>query len=305
MQHELPFISAVICTHNRAKYLPSSIESLIQQTLPKHQFEVIIIDNSSTDNTFEIANRYESKFVNFQLKKEEKLGLSHARNKSIDISKSEIIAYLDDDAIAKPNWLENILKAFQENEKIAVAGGKINPLWEKPRPKWLADALLPALTIINWSEKPFMLESREQYLAGANIAFKKESLVQHGKFDPKLGRIGSRLLSGEEILLIDRMKSAGLLAYYDPNIEVDHIVPANRLNKKWFKNRFYWEGFSEARINLNYKENTKSALFYLRSKVLLKKIVLFPLIRHSAGRFSQILEIQYQLGYLSALINTN
>jgi glycosyltransferase involved in cell wall biosynthesis len=298
-------ISAIICTHNRAKYLSGSLDSLLNQTLAKDSFEVIVVDNASQDNTQQIANSYTNTIHHYSIIKENRLGLSHARNTGLKHAQAEIVAFLDDDAIAKPNWLEKILTAFELNNQIAVVGGKINPIWEDRRPEWLNDNLLPALTIINWSEKPFYIETRSQYVAGANIAFRKLVLIQNGGFDPNLGRIGKKLLSGEEILLVDKIKACGLKVYYDPAIEVDHLVPPSRLNKKWFKDRLFWEGASEAKMNLKTGIKTKISLFYTSFKMLLKSILSFLFSNSAKEKFSKSLDTSYHWGYISALFKLN
>lgn len=235
-------ISAVICTHNREQYLEKAIKSLLDQSLSKKDYEIIVIDNNSTDNTKEICKNKVKYFF------ESKQGLSYARNRGIKESKGKFIAFIDDDAIADKNWLKNIINAFKSNKELGCVCGKVEPIWGSKRPKWLTDKLLPMITILNWSEKPFFLK-KEQWFVGTNMAFPKKLLNDIG-FDTNLGRVGRSLLSGEEVYLREELEKRNLKSYYDPKVLVKHIVPKNRLNKRWFKKRFWWQGITNAIIQI-------------------------------------------------------
>ena len=120
---EIPEISVAVCTYNRADVLPKCLESLINQTTDKELFEVLIIDNNSTDDTKRIALDFCGKNTNFKYIFEEKQGLSHARNRAIDEAKGTYIAYIDDDAIADKEWVKNILDAIKTDSSMVAFGG--------------------------------------------------------------------------------------------------------------------------------------------------------------------------------------
>ena len=119
-----PRISACICTYNREKYLRKSIEALLSQSLPASEFEVIVIDNASTDQTKQICQDYRS-HPNFRYIYEARSGVSYARNRAYQEAKSPYIAYLDDDAIPTRFWLEKMLTLFNSDSQIGVVGGRI------------------------------------------------------------------------------------------------------------------------------------------------------------------------------------
>ena len=239
-------VSAVICTFNRANYLRKAIQSLIKQTLSKSLFEIIIVDNNSTDNTEELVKKEFNNVPNIHYFLEPIIGLSQARNTGFKNAKGAYIAYLDDDAIASPGWLETILKTFETViPKPGCVGGKVEPIWEKPRPPWLSDKLLQPLSIVDWSEKPIVLKDN-QYAVGANMAFPKEIIAQIGGFETRLGRKGKVMLSNEEIYVRDQLNCLGFAIYYHPQASVKHLVATSRLKKKWFINRAYWQGVSQA-----------------------------------------------------------
>jgi len=239
-------ISAVICTYNRADYLGKALQSLVDQSLDIDQYEIIVVDNCSTDDTRDVVCKEFAHVSNLHYIYESIQGLSQARNTGTENAHGKYIAFLDDDAIACKDWLERIAKAFENSEQpLGSVGGKIDPIWEVLRPVWLSDQILLALTVLDWFEKPTILEP-QYWLAGANIAFPKALLKEMGGFQVELGRKGNNLLSNEETVMRNDIERAGYKCLYDPEIYVKHHVPAERVNKNWFKRRYFWQGISKA-----------------------------------------------------------
>ncbi len=172
-------ISAVICTYKRYDLLKKAIESLISQSIPSSEYEILIIDNTPNAKFGEGKSSCEqySDIPNLRYLFEDIPGLSNARNVGIRESSSEIIAFLDDDAIASKSWLEEIVLGFQSFEKVGVVGGKISPIWEQDRPSWLVDDLKGYVSVVDWGGR-LRIASDEEWFAGANIAFKKSLLEE-------------------------------------------------------------------------------------------------------------------------------
>ena len=122
-------ISLIICTYNRDRFIGDALESLSMQTLDPSNFEIIIVNNNSTDNTENISLAFIKDHAELDCKYvvETNQGLSFARNRGIQESKYKIITYIDDDAFAKPDFLEQIFTYFNENPNIAGIGGKVIP----------------------------------------------------------------------------------------------------------------------------------------------------------------------------------
>lgn len=238
-----PLVSVVICTHNRAAYLKKALESLRHQTLDASSFEVLVIDNRSTDATKAVFDEIAGH--NFTYVFEPELGLSKARNTGWQRGRAPYIAYLDDDAIAAPEWVEFIARAFETTPVPGAVGGRILPIWEAPRPAWLSDRIALALTILDWSDQPHFLGD-EQWLAGANITYPRALLEQTGGFDVTLGRRGKNLISCEESLLNGQILALGHRLFYEPRASVQHHIPASRLTRQWHIQRQYWNGVSMA-----------------------------------------------------------
>ena len=237
-------ISIVICTHNRAGYLSQAIESVINQPLPGD--EIIVVDNGSTDKTRLAVQHFEGR-SNIRYVFEPKLGLCHARNTGWRNANGQYVAYLDDDAVASPGWLGAIRDAFTMMPSAGAVGGRVEPIWLGKRPDWLSDEIAMSLTIVDWSNQPKAItDIRTEWLVGANIAFPAKVLAELGGFEPRLGRAGRNLLSGEEIFIQNQIIQHGYSCLYYPQMAVRHLVHASRLNKQWFRRRYYWQGISDA-----------------------------------------------------------
>jgi glycosyltransferase involved in cell wall biosynthesis len=244
-------ISAVICTHNRARYLTRAIQSLLDQSLPEAEYEIIVVDNRSTDSTKEAVERFSGE-KNIRYIYESELGLSYARNTGWRNARGRYVAYLDDDAIAVPEWLEKVVEVFETvRPRPGCVGGRVDPLWEASRPGWLSDELVTGLTVIDWSDTPRVLQDiSQEWLVGANIAFPVELLESVGGFAPGLDRAGKKLLSGGDVFLQKQIVGKGHSCFYHPEIAVSHLVPELRLRKPWFIRRYYWQGVSDAAMQI-------------------------------------------------------
>ena len=236
----------MVCTHNRLGYARAAVLSLLAQTLATSIFEVLVVDNASADGTFAALAQEFGGRPNFRLLREPRLGLSHARNTGWRAARGEFVAYLDDDAQAAPDWLEQVLAAFDSlTPRPGCIAGRILPSWEAPRPVWLSDDLAMCLAILDWGETPVVL-GQDRHFAGANMAFPRQVIEAAGGFPDFLGRQGKKLLSNEEILLRRHLERQGLATLYAPAAVVRHSIQAARLRPGWFTSRSYWQGVSEA-----------------------------------------------------------
>jgi hypothetical protein len=158
-----------------------------------------------------------------------------------------LIAYLDDDAIASPDWLENLRNAFDLfGARAGAAGGPVDPIWQKDRPAWLPDDLLSALTVVDWGGSLRAL-GEGQWIAGANMAFRTHAVRDAGAFSTGLGRVGagSVLLSNEEIEILAKLSSAGFCTIWAPGARVRHLVGRERLQQSWLRKRYAWQAVSD------------------------------------------------------------
>jgi len=256
----------IVCTRNRAELLRRALASVIDQEFPPADYEVVVIDNGSTDRTPEVARQFQNKAVVRYLR-EEHLGLCIARNTGWRAASGHYIAFLDDDAIASPRWLAAIRDGFAAAPPMVGAiGGRVQPIWEGSRPAWLADVIAGSLTIVDWGPSDKLINDIEfEWLVGANMAVPKSLLAEVGGFHPWLDRVGKNLLSSGDIFLQKELMRRGYHCLYLPAMAIQHLVPPSRLNQRWFLRRFYWQGVSDAVMHLI--EKTPSSAERLRLAV--------------------------------------
>jgi glycosyltransferase involved in cell wall biosynthesis len=239
-------VSAIICTLDRPHYLRLATQSIVNQALARERYEVLIVDNSANEKAERMIRGEFGSVPNLRYIWEPILGLSRARNTGWRNAVGKYVAYLDDDAVACPRWLETILGVFQTHPAtLGCVGGKIDLRWDIAPPNWLSAELMSYLGRIDWSEVPCVLPET-QWLGGGNIAFPRRLLAEIGGFRNDLGRIGTRLLSSEEILVRQQLEAQGHPCFYHPEIQVWHHVPTERMTQAWFRRRCYWQGVSNA-----------------------------------------------------------
>ncbi|NES21428.1 MAG: glycosyltransferase family 2 protein [Symploca sp. SIO3E6] len=296
-----PQISAIICTHNRDEYLGAAIDSLLQQDFA--DYEVIIVDNASSDRTRELVEeRVSHPRLNYVY--EPVLGLSVARNTGAKKASAAILAYLDDDAVATPHWLRTIYQAYQSNELLAIAGGKVTLLWPKgsTSPPWLSSGLAGNLGAFDLGEQVVDITNPALTPRGLNYSIRRSFLEQVGGFDINLGRVGKNLLSNEELHMTELALAQGWQVAYLPNALVAHNVAPERLERSWFFSRAWWQGISEC-----YREQLAQRAGYaqlLRGSERMGRGCYKSLrnIRNPALSFDNLVYAYGQIGYLSAAI---
>ena len=200
-------------------------------------------------------------------------GLSRARNTAIAESMTDIIAFLDDDAIASPAWLEEHRDAYEKGgDTVAAVGGRIDPIWDEARPTWLHDELLGYVSVVDLGGDEVRLLGDGEWIAGANMSFRIENLRAIGGFSEDLGRVGSTnsLLSNEETQVLETIQAGGGFTAYAPKAKVDHLVPTSRLNREWFRKRAAWQAVSdfmkEKREPSFYNKSRDYALGFLQTR---------------------------------------
>jgi glycosyltransferase involved in cell wall biosynthesis len=234
--------SIVICTFNRAALLEKTLKVLEAYYRDRRDIEIILVDNNSSDNTQELAERFPWAHYCF----EEKPGLSNARNRGISESSGALVIFLDDDAYPdQPIWLDNYIRFFANHPDCAAAGGEVMPEFETPPPAWITgDRTFEGYLSILKFPKTRPIKFPELPI-GANIAYRRSLLQEVGDFNPSLGRVGKNLLSNEEVMIQIQAEDSGHKFYYLKGVEVNHFIHQERLTRKWFMRRFFWQGKSD------------------------------------------------------------
>jgi len=239
-----PIITGVICTHNRDRFLERCIQSLYEQTLGQEQYEILVVDNGSTDRTKEICDKFIGR-SNFRYVYEPVLGLSSARNTGWKNALGKYVGYLDDDATANKTWFEKALWSFENTSPVPDwVGGPIELEWEVDAPDWITDEYRVTLGWLDWGEMERFLTAPSERLGGGNSFYLKSTLENMQGFDTRLGRKKNLLLSGEETQFQHRLKSMGGRLFYHPGIRIYHFVARERTKPSFFYRRYNWGGIT-------------------------------------------------------------
>ena len=245
--------SVIISTYNRAQYLDKTLESLSSQVVKHHSWEIVLVDNNSTDETEAVFRRFSdiNKGVMTKYVFEAKQGLSCARNRGISESNGEYLIFLDDDIKADPNLVESYCNFFDANISAIACGGVVTAYYECPRPKWATwytDRMLAG--VIDLGNRITTLR-KGQYPTGANFAIRRTAIDRFGTFDTQLGRTGNTPLGGEEKDFFDRFTKAGEKIWFLPDARIQHIVPAWKTGDEYFEKLTDMIGRSERTRTLN------------------------------------------------------
>ena len=186
---------------------------------------------------------------------------------------------------------------------LALLGGRIIPAWEAPLPPWWPDGLSGLLTIVEWEgegEVGTAAVPPGVEIYGANMAFAANPLRAVGGFPEALGRIGDRLLSGEEVEVVVRLRAAGHRALYDGAVAVRHSILRERLRPRWLLSRLLWAGVTDALRDRRHRAAARRAVGAAARLALQAPLLLWPsgspaLLRARCGA-------AYNLGYLRGLL---
>jgi glycosyltransferase involved in cell wall biosynthesis len=244
--------SVVIATYNRAHLLVETLRSLDAQHIPPTlQWEIIVVDNNSSDRTKETVRRFgETSSVAIRYEFEPRLGQSFARNAGIEAAKGALILFTDDDVLPDRTWVSGILSALTI-DRLHGVGGRVLPQWEAALPGWLSARpdLLSWLALVE-EDTPCLLEyplSPTRRIVGASMAFRREVFEEFGLFQTSLGHRGRRFYGQEEVEFIHRLLLKGKRIGYEPSVVVHHRLGASRLRKSFFVRRYFDHACGQAR----------------------------------------------------------
>lgn len=238
-----PIISVVLCTYNRSHLLPNVLHSLVTQSLRGSLYEIVVVDNASTDLTCEVVRTFQAQSSSppIVLIAEPEQGLGYARNSGYRHARGRYVAFIDDDCLAPRAWLKQILESFEHViPQPWSVGGAICPVYDAPKPKWFKDEYEKT----SWGEKARLLFVGEGFY-GNNMAFQKGLLEKYGGFNPSIDMKGVYLSVGGETELYDRMwyeAGTSCLFYYCPDAYIYHRISAHRMTISYRVKRAFAEG---------------------------------------------------------------
>jgi len=222
-------ISVVICTYNRAELLKGALKSLVEQSLDPECFEIIIVDNVSTDNTPEVVKTFQEMYLEYRMIRvyEPRQGLGYARNTGFMNALGRYVAYIDDDALAGHDWLKTALEVFESVKPTPFSvGGPILPFYNTPKPVWFKDEYETR----NWGDQKRRLRPGESF-SGSNMIWRKEFLKIFDGFNVRMGIKGVYLSIGQETKLYQKIWRSlnDPIFFYSPKLSVQHLVPPHKM----------------------------------------------------------------------------
>jgi GT2 family glycosyltransferase len=234
--------SVVISTYSEERWGPlvEAVHSLRAQTRPPK--EVVVVVDHNPDLLTRVRRELDDVIV---VENRGPRGLSGARNAGLRVSRGEVVAFLDDDAAAEPDWLDALLAAYSD-PRVGAVGGRVEARWEAERPAWFPQEFE---WVVGCSYRGLpTTASPVRNLIGANMSFRRDLLQATGGFHTSIGRLGTKPLGCEETELCIRAASVrpGTIIVYEPRARVRHAVPESRGRWAYFRKRCYAEGRSKA-----------------------------------------------------------
>jgi glycosyltransferase involved in cell wall biosynthesis len=228
----VPLVSVVMSTYNRGALLGEAVESILAQAEPVPPFELLIVDNNSSDDTRAVVAALIARHgprVRYLF--EGRQGLSYGRNAGVAQSRGAIVAFTDDDIRVAPDWVSSIVRALDEYPDVDYVGGKVLPRWPSSPPAWLTSAHWAPLALTDGGDRSFMVDrTNPRCLVAASIGVRRTALDLVGGFDPAFQHNG-RCSSVEDHDFQLRLWRRGRKGLYDPRIVVLADVQVDRMTK--------------------------------------------------------------------------
>lgn len=237
-------VSVVLCTYSLDMYdhFREAAESILNQTYEDVEL-VIVVDG--TEEVYErVVNDYGGRDDVILHCNDENQGLLKSRNTGAELTSGDVVAFIDDDAIADEEWISELVAAYEEHDPVGV-GGKMTPEWVAGKPEFLPEEFywLVGVTHRGFSDGPGYVRNT----FGSNISFQRDVFLELDGFDPDIGgRKGDKNLQGGETELCARLANQyGEQIWYEPDAEVAHKVFDYRTDPKWLLDRAFWQGYSK------------------------------------------------------------
>jgi glucosyl-dolichyl phosphate glucuronosyltransferase len=240
----LPSVSVVICcyTEDRTEQVLQAAASVARQSFAARE-TIIVCDHNPALEAFLRGALPDCRVI----ANEEPRGLSGARNTGASSATGDVVAFLDDDAVARDDWLAQLIAPFADS-RVTVVGGAVDPIWTAERPVWFPDEFG---WVVGYSHRGVPTQtSTVRNPFGGNMAIRVEALQAIGGFRSGIGRVGTRPVGGEETDVCIRLLRARptTLVVFEPSARIGHHIPASRTTLRYFVARCYHEGISKAQL---------------------------------------------------------
>ena len=300
-------VSIVVPTYNRSALLERVVRSLFAQQAHDVAFEIVVIDNNSSDNTPQVVESLKPQSpVNLIYFRETRQGNAYARNAGVEQAQAPIVAFLDDDVVAEENWVTTIKSTFDRDPQLAFIGGRVLPMWDHDPPAWLTPSHWAPLALVDYGPEEKKIGGDSPLgLLTANFAIRKEVFAELGGFLPTLQRVQGGIGSMEDHEFVLRICRGGKRGLYVPELITWGSVDPERLTKAYHRRwhtghgHFYavmndpeWERSSYTMLGVPghlYRETARNALRWCAN--ILK--------RNSGAAFRNECELRFFRGFFS------
>lgn len=263
----MSIISVIIPTRNRASLLAQALSSLKQQTLARDRFEVLVVDNGSSDSTPGVIEAARQELGNVLGVHAAEPGLHHGRHAGLAAAAGDVLVFADDDIEALPTWLESVREAFADPD-VALVGGNNYPLFVEAPPSWLLKLWkrtgfrghreLPALSVIEFGSIPSSFSPYQVW--GCNFAVRKDVLMAAGGFHPDgMPKELVRFRGDGETHVSRYVAESGKKCVFHPGASVHHKVTPDRMTFGYFRQRGFNQGVSESYSQLRAGQTAEPA----------------------------------------------
>jgi glycosyltransferase involved in cell wall biosynthesis len=253
-----PVVSVVVSTYNRADMLGGALASVLAQGASTPPFEVLVVDNNSTDGTAQIIREAAARDHRVRGLFEPRQGLSHARNAGIAAARGRIVTFTDDDVRAEADWIAAIVRAFEEWPDVAFVGGKVLPDWPTAPPPWLTRDHWAPLALADYGERQIRVSPDQAIcLVGANLSVRRDVFDRVGLFEADLQRVKDGIGSCEDHEFQLRCHRAGVVGLYDPRIVIHADVQPNRLERDYHRRWHNGHGHFQAVMRDEHLEHSR------------------------------------------------
>lgn len=259
--------SVIIPTYNRCQSLQRALQSVAELDFPRGQFEVVVVDNNSNDDTPNVAHRFRDAGITLRYVKETRLSFTVARHAGVDAASGRVLSYIDDDVIVDSGWLAAVIDVFEGDDMVGIVGGPILPVFEAEPPDWIKQyyPMSGWLSLLN--RGPHLHEA--PYAFGPNFSIRKDVLQLVGGFPAdtigveaggRPGVVEKIYVGSGDVGLCAKVRKAGYKVIYAPGALVHHVIPPVRLTKKWWHSRLAGEGCYHALTQQYGNEESRASL---------------------------------------------
>jgi len=252
-------VTVAIPTYNRAAFLRQTLTGIAVQQFPRDHFEVLVIDNNSSDQTRAVVAEFAGSHPAPRHIQEPQQGLDHARNRAIAEARGDILVFGDDDILVRPDWLAQLTAPLLADSagRIGAVGGEVIPVFPDGLPEWVREWHSP----LAFRTDTGPLDPRHSPM-GANLAFPKWVFGRLGLFHTALDRAAGNYFSGGDAEMVRRVRAAGLEVWFSPAAAVQHQMPASRTTFRYAARH----AFDSARSRVIDRSGQPGAMAYLASR---------------------------------------